>query len=281
MKSAGLTLLLSMLHLASPQARAVEAPFLQTPPGGDAYWGDGKAEVSLYRASIKRYGILRETEIRHILVREPFLEQQRVKADDWRAPGVINVMKLNQVIRVPTGAYRYDQMHSAFWDAETGRLLKWSLASIDSCGNTYKQAIPRGRLWHYRALTYWEGMEDIDRRLSLPGNVLFYDELPYRLRLIDWERVGSFSAPLISSSIRSKADSLEAPVAAFQVRATDAGWEVTVTHSEGEDRLVFGREVPHPLLAWNQFDGSSLTLIRSTRIAYWEFNAPGDEALLE
>ena len=37
-----------------------------------SYWNDGKAEFDIYDAQILRYGQPRQTEVLHILVREPF-----------------------------------------------------------------------------------------------------------------------------------------------------------------------------------------------------------------
>ena len=105
-----------------------------------SYWNDGKAEFNIYDGQIVRYGQARQTEILHILVRESFDLKQYVKPDDWQRPGTIQVLKMNQVLNIPTGLYVYQQMHSNFWRADNGRLAKFSLTSNDSCGNTYKEA---------------------------------------------------------------------------------------------------------------------------------------------
>ena len=105
----------------------------------DSYWGDGKAEFNLYDAQIVREGQPRPCEVLHILVREPFDPKQWTKVDDWKRPGVIPVVKLNQILHVPTGIYTYQQMHSSFWKIDNGLLLKWSLTSNDSSGNTFKE----------------------------------------------------------------------------------------------------------------------------------------------
>ena len=58
------------------------------------YWNDGKAEFNIYDAQIVRYGQPRQTEVLHILVREPFDLKQMVKPDNWQRPGVIQVLKM-------------------------------------------------------------------------------------------------------------------------------------------------------------------------------------------
>ena len=110
----------------------------------DAYWNDGKAEFSIYAAEITRYGKPRPCEVLHILVREPFDPKQFVKPDDSNRPETIQVLKMNQILHVPTGLYVYQQMHSSFWRVDSAQLLKFSLTSSDSCGNTYKEARRNG-----------------------------------------------------------------------------------------------------------------------------------------
>src|SRR5436309_2877358 len=125
-----------------------------------SYWGDGKAEFDFYDAQIVRYGQPRATEVIQILVREPFDPKQLVKPDEWKLPGVIQVLKLNQVLHIPTGIYVYQQMHSNFWRVDDARLLKFSLTSNDSCGNTFKEGRRVGDKFDYEYHTYWDGMAD-------------------------------------------------------------------------------------------------------------------------
>jgi hypothetical protein len=99
-----------------------------------SYWGDGKAEFDFYDAQIVREGQPRACEVLHILVREPFDPRQWVKVEDWKRPGAIPIVKLNQILHVPTGIYVYQQMHSNFWRTDNGLLVKWSLTSNDGFG---------------------------------------------------------------------------------------------------------------------------------------------------
>jgi hypothetical protein len=59
------------------RTRAVLPALLQN----NNYWGDGKAEFSIYGAEIVRYGQPRQTEVIHILVREPIDPRQLVKPE--------------------------------------------------------------------------------------------------------------------------------------------------------------------------------------------------------
>lgn len=260
---------------------ASASPFKDTLLTDETLLGDGLAEYSFYDAELMLYGAARQTEVRHILVRESFAADAPVKADDWQKPGTVPVIKLNQVIRVPAGVYRYDQMLSTFWRGADGELEKFSLASIDSCGNTYKEGRLDGSSLDYEARTYWEGMDRINRTVALPDDALFYDELPFKLRLLDWQAVREFTAPLVPSVINSKADALTFEPAQFLVEATNDGWQVTVTWSRGTDKFVFETQPPHRLRTWKRADGGSLVYKGGGRLDYWNRNQPGDEKWID
>src|SRR2546429_1966254 len=136
------------------------AQFTPTLLQNKSYWGDGKAEFNIYDAQIARYGIPRPTEVLHILVREPFDPKQLVKPDDPNRADAIQVLKLNQILHVPTGLYVYQQMHSNFWRGDNAQLLKFSLTSNDSCGNTVKEARREGDPFAYEYHTHLDGMAD-------------------------------------------------------------------------------------------------------------------------
>lgn len=240
-------------------------------------WDDGLAEYSVYTGKEVRYGIPRETEIRHIIVKETFAPGGYVKTDDWKQKGAFQVIKLNQVIGVPTGSYRYDQMHSSFWKVETGALIKFSLASIDSCGNSYKEArfTPEGA-WDYRAYTYWEGMDAAWSKVEPPEGALFYDELPFRLRMLDWGSVTEFEAPLMKTVVSSKADALQFEKARFTLNKEGDTFEVSVRSKGGQDLFIFDKKEPYILRKWKKADGGELTLKTTVRIPYWKLNKPGD-----
>jgi hypothetical protein len=281
MHQPALTLVLIFSWLSAVAYAEQSAPFSDRLLRDEALWGDGQAEYTVFAAQESRYGLLRETEIRHILVRENFTAAEQVKADDWKSAGSYAVLKLNQIITVPTGSYRYDQGHSSFWRADTGSLIKFALTSNDSCGLTYKQGNYDGTRWRYRAFTYWQGMSEVELQAKPPAGALYYDELPFKLRLLNWGQVNRFKAPLLGSIIGSKADQLLWPSAEFVVAKLGDEWQVSVTHAKGEDRFFFAVASPHVLKRWERWDGSSLLLRQLIRMPYWQLNRPGDERYLK
>ncbi|MBC8011221.1 MAG: hypothetical protein H7067_14130, partial [Burkholderiales bacterium] len=66
----------ALLALTATRATAA-SPFTDRLLRDEALWGDGKAEYAVFDATERRYGEARETEVRHILVRENFAANER------------------------------------------------------------------------------------------------------------------------------------------------------------------------------------------------------------
>ena len=244
----------------------------------DSYWGDGKAEFNIYDAQIARYGVPRPTEVLHILVREPFDLKQMVKPENPNAPGAVSVLKLNQILHVPTGLYVYQQMHSNFWRVDNAQLLKFSLTSNDSCGNTFKEARREADKLVYEYRTYWDQMAAGKEDVALPANGYFYDELPWLVRTIDFTKPSPqpFEVQLAGTTINSKKDSIAFKPAKISFKSTEREIDVAVEHAGGTDHFILDRDFPNLLRAWNAADGSRLKMKRSLKVAYWNYNKPGD-----
>jgi hypothetical protein len=243
----------------------------------NSYWADGKAEFNIYDAQIARYGIPRPTEVLHILVREPFDPKQLVKPDNPNQADAIQVLKLNQILHVPTGLYVYQQMHSNFWRVDNAQLVKFSLTSNDSCGNTFKEARRDGDKLAYEYHTYWDGMADGKENVGLPANGYFYDELPWLVRTIDFSKPGTgFEIQLAGTTINSKKDSFSFKSAKISFKSTEREIDVAVEHAGGTDHFILDRDFPNLLREWKAADGSRLKMKRSLKVAYWNYNKPGD-----
>jgi hypothetical protein len=252
----------------------------------EKYWGDGKAEFNLYDAQEVRYGAARPSEVIHILVREPFSQRELVKAEAGSKTGTYPVLKLNQILHVPTGLYVYQQMHSAFWRVDSGALIKATLTSNDSCGNTYKEfraltgaaALFSGG-WRYEWRTYWEGASAGEENVAAPKDAVFYDELPMRVRTIDFAKPGvPFAIHLAPSVVRSKKDDVKFVAASVSWSRTGADLVVKVTAGALTDEFLLDGEPPYRLREWRKSDGGKLTLRRSLKIDYWNYNQPDGKA---
>jgi len=264
---------LTCLFLIASTAFAQFSPALLQ---NNSYWGDGKAEFNIYDAQIARYGIPRPTEVLHILVREPFDPKQLVKPDNPNQPDAIQVLKLNQILHVPTGLYVYQQMHSNFWRVDNAQLLKFSLTSNDSCGNTFKEARREGDKLACEYHTYWDGMAGGKENVTLPANGYFYDELPWLVRTIDFSKPAGFEVQLTGTTINSKKDSFSFKPAKISFKSTEREIDVAVEHGGGTDHFILDRDFPNLLREWKAADGSRLKMKRSLKVPYWNYNKPGD-----
>jgi hypothetical protein len=257
--------------------RAACAQFAPAFIQNSSYWNDGKAEFDIYDAQIMRYGQPRPCEVLHILVREPFDPKQMVKPDDWQRPGTIQVLKLNQILHVPTGIYVYQQMHSNFWRIDDGKLLKFSLTSNDSCGNTFKEGRRSDDHFAYLYHTYWDGMAEGKSDVVVPANGYFYDELPLLVRTIPFAKSsGQFEIQLASTIIKSKKDDLVFKPATVQYSVGEKSMTVSVQHAGGRDQFTLDYDFPYLLREWSAADGSHLKLKRSLKIDYWNHHKLGD-----
>jgi hypothetical protein len=258
-------------------AKIIPAQFTPALLQNNSYWGDGKAEFNIYDAQIVRYGIPRPCEVLHILVREPFDPKQFVKPEGPPQPETIAVLKLNQILHVPTGLYVYQQMHSNFWRVDNAKLLKFSLTSNDSCGNTYKEARRNGDQLSYEYHTYWDGMAEGKENIALPANGYFYDELPWLVRTLDFSKpAAEFEVPLAGSTINSKKDTIVFKPAKISFKSTEKRIDVAVEHAEGVDHFILDRDGPYLLREWTAAGGSHLKLKRNLKVDYWNYNKPGD-----
>jgi hypothetical protein len=270
-------MLRALLFFTLVTANAAFAQFNPAFLQNNSYWGDGKAEFNIYDAQIARYGIPRPTEVLHILVREPFDPKQLVKPDDPNRPDAIQVLKLNQILHVPTGLYVYQQMHSNFWRVDNAHLLKFSLTSNDSCGNTFKEARRDGDRFAYEYHTYWDGMAGGTENVGLPANGYFYDELPWLVRTIDFSKPGAgFEVQLAGTTINSKKDSFSFKPAKISFKSNEREIGVAVEHANGTDHFILDRDFPNLLREWTTADGSRLKMKRSLKVDYWNYNKPGD-----
>jgi hypothetical protein len=246
----------------------------------DRLWDDGKAEYDVYEALETREGLARSARVVHVIVKEPFNMKLRVKAD---RPPAVDVIKMNQVVDVPAGAYAYHQMHSSFWERATGALVKFSMSSNDTCGNAFKEGWIGGGSLRLLFHSYWDGEGDGERESVIPPGGVFYDELPFRLRTLSRFDPAQYTIPLYPSVVGSKLGSPSFTPATIRVlpAGEDGSLRVEVSRPGGVDRFAFRKAAPHVLTRWERPDGSRLELKKSQRLDYWNHHAPGDEKLLE
>ncbi|HSR68176.1 MAG TPA: hypothetical protein VLU25_09550 [Acidobacteriota bacterium] len=255
------------------------------------YWFDGTAEINLYQARLTFYGARRPArQLVHILVTEDHNPELLVKADDWRQPGLVKMLKFNYLQRVQTGIYEYRQMMSAFFQHGPQRFAKMTYSSQEWCGHSFKEIVRYGQRHSFDFNTYWDGQGNGSYDVEYPDDLVLYDTLPVTLRSLKW-RVGlSLEFNMLPSQFSSRVqepsyqrarvevqqrESVQAPAGRFET------FRVEVQAGDRRDLMWFEAEFPHRLIRWQRPNGDSLELEKSEKLPYWELNQPGDEERLQ
>lgn len=256
----------------------------------NATWYDGTAEINLYDATLVKYGQPREAdELVHIFVTESHDEDLLVKADDWRRPGLVPILKFNYVTSVRTGVYRYEQMLSFFFDRRDLHLAKMTLSSHEWCGNTFKELVNFGDRESFDFNTYWDGQGNGSYEVDLPEDLVVYESLPGQLRALRFADGLEASFPLLPTQLSSRVAPLSWTRATVRVTGrgevdvpagTFDAWTLELEHAGGQDTFAFEADFPHRMLSWRQASGDSFRLKTSKKMAYWAKAGLGNEGLL-
>jgi hypothetical protein len=283
--------MLAWVACAAPPAR-VETGNVLTDP----LWDDGRAEYSIYRGTTLRYGQLRSTEARLIVVKEDLLRDALVKSERGPLQGrTVEAVKMNFIADFRTGTYDYHQMASVFFERASMEVLKENMSHTEGCGITTVRVGPERGRWMHHAHSYWEGEADRAVPFAWPDTRrphLFWDALPVSLRRwvaddgpaerMVWLLPSQVSghAPLaatrpVSAAVRT-ADGgmLETPGGRFPTRRFD------VITPAGTDTLWFDTRFPHVLVRLRTAAGRRLDLAGTRRLDYWNHHMNGDEKQL-
>jgi hypothetical protein len=264
------------------------------------HWGDGKAELNGYTLKQPRYGALRDGKAVLVFVTEDFSDALRVKADPGRHPAadVYPVLKLNAVRDFQTGIYDYNVMTSAFLRVAPGwPVAKVSFSSQEWCGHVWHQITPRNGRLQGLFHSYFDGEADGTDDLPFPKDGVLEDALPILFRRWNGAYLKAGEArtvPFLPSLLwvrlnhRPLAWTTANVARAASPRAVTmpAGrFEVDVYSVEIADGRKLGFEIetapPYRLVRQTGPDGEELSLRGSTRLPYWQLNAPGGEKHLK
>ena len=261
-----------------------------------SHWGDGRAELSSYRAVVQRYGEPREGELVLIYVTEPHDRRRWIKDDEVQDPNRVEVLKLNLSQKFLTGIYPYSVMTSVFspvdeWRAERFQPVKIGHTVQEWCGHYMHQVWPGPESLRSLRMSYFasdgEGIAEID----VPSGALYEDALLIQLRELDgrfadggdWEgwilpslwavRRGAATAePIQGAIIREQLepgdDTDGRSLTRFTLRYGDYWREYDVETAE-----------PRRIVGWRTSLGDTVRLVETRRLPYWTENDPAGRAL--
>ncbi len=278
----GLNLLNGFIFLATSSLTA--ADWLNLPK-----WDEGLAEVCLYDGQIIKYGILRDSTLELISVREHFDPEKLVKTSSPTKKTVIPIMKINIVKRTRTGIYEYVQMASVFINRDSGRLEKLSCVSSEWCGNSFALFENRPPAAGLILSNYMDDMGTSQIPNPIGDGNIFYDQLvPYlRQHLHGLEAGRQF--PIIKSLLTNKPAYLTDTATIESVRKTiiRAGgrryraYDIAVGIGKRTERFTLADTPERTLLQWRSDASEYYRLRKVTFLDYWNRNRPGDEKLLK
>ena len=131
----------------------------------NAYWHNGKAEISSYKLSQARYGEIHEGNSVMIFVTEQFLPKKQVKADSYSKENT-PVLKLNTTKNYLTGIYPYSIMSSVFTPIQSNsKAIKTTFSAQEWCGQTYIQLNNRNS-YEVESHSYFERNGDLELKLD-------------------------------------------------------------------------------------------------------------------
>lgn len=242
----------------------------------DSHWNEGKAEFQTYNAQLLKYGEMRNSEVKMILVKEPFDMRAFVKSDTADN----YVLKLNYIQSIPVGMYDYYQMMSIFFKIGTGEIVKFSMGSQDGCGNTYAEYTSTKEKGSVQWYSYFDdqGSKKADIDLS---KATIYDALPVVLRYrIDYEN--PYQISFYDSFIANKYNPPELIKGKVINQLRSEYIETVLSYSGGKkDTFHFDRQFPHALIRWERDSGELLTLSKFYFIDYWNYTGTKDRDLVE
>ena len=262
------------------------------------FWGDGKAELSSYKMTISRYGELREGYAVLIFVTEDISRKTRIKVESNKIPKEdrVPVLKLNHVMKFNTGIYDYSVMTSVFSsvESELGRPplepLKISFSSQEWCGHVYQMLIPQQNEVDFTIHSYFEREGDEQRKIRLPKNAVYEDNLLIWIRELKGEVMKSGEkrqVQMIPSMWYTRSRNAKVAFAPAQIAKEDGGelslngeslatWRWTWTIGKRTQTYWVEKQYPHRILKWQFSDGGKGELVKSLRLPYWKLNSNGD-----
>jgi hypothetical protein len=225
-----------------------------------------------------RYGEAREGHAVLIFVKEPFLENEQVKANSASGK-TVDVLKLNATKKFNTGIYPYSIMQSTFSPLSVdAHAVKVTASTQEWCGQTYMQLNNREK-FEITSHSYFEG--EADQKLDL-DKTLLENEIWTKLRVApDQIKLGQQNVIPDFSYLRLK----HKPINAYKTEITQKIIEDTlVTKIKYLElprviNIYQTKAFPYAILKWeektseNDEKFTQAVLQKQLKVDYWNKNS--------
>jgi hypothetical protein len=254
----------------------------------NAYWYDGKAEISSYELTQARYGELRKGSAVLLFVTETFSEKTFAKADNPTSKD-IPVMKLNFMKNFTTGVYPYSMMNSTFFPMKGGNSLKLTSSSQEWCGHTFME-LKNKTEYEVSLQSYFEGEAFTNLKVA---KAWLEDDFWTMIRL-NPESLPAGKTKVIPSFFSMRL--LHKDFAAVDCEISKKTEKETTTYIVSYPELkrtlsiVYENEFPFQILSWEETypDGfnknpkiltTSGKLLKTIKSDYWNKNSNSDSKM--
>jgi hypothetical protein len=263
-----------------------------------AWWGDGKGELASYKVTVSRYGELREGWSVLVFVTEEVARTTRIKVESEAIPpnDRVPVLKLNRVVKFPTGIYDYSILTSTFSrvESEFGRPrfepMKISFSAQEWCGHVFQMLIPQRDQVELTLHSYFQNEGDQKRSLKLPANAAFEDNLPIWIRELYGEalelgqrrELSILPSSWFLRAAHQKADFQPGWIMKEEgepLKSTNGAaptWRWTWQVGNRKETYWVEKAYPHRILKWSSTDGSKGEIIKTLRVPYWSLHGNDD-----
>ena len=288
-------------RLITPLAGLISTALILTPAWGDRFdnlWYDGTAEISTYELREKRYGQMRVGRRIMVFVTEPMRLSNHIKPDNPIPESEkIPVLKLNDLRTFTTGIYEYSVMTSVFTAVQQQHgvplwgTMKVAFSAQEWCGVVFERMVRTDTTYSGVWYSYFESEGEGAYSFPTAGHVETEDNLWIRVRELRGERMEqgeqqSFKllpsawtrrkrhiGPSLVDATLTKGKSQTIVTEIGKMKATVFRWEF-----DGGVTTVYVEDAyPRRILAWEEPDGSSGTILATKRSTYWEEHGNEDE----
>ena len=260
----------------------------------NAYWYEGKAELTSYKLNQARYGEMHEGTAMLMFVTEDFSPKAHTKTDG-NDGSKLPVLKMNFEKKFETGIYPYSMLCTAASPTDIGKHpnpITVATSVQEWCGHTFTQFNLEGKQYAVTEHSYFPG--EGDQTMSLPA-VLCEDAIWTRLRIApDQLPIGEFDMIPGSFYLRLRHQKIAARKAKASLSGTDAQGlrQYKLNYADGSRELViqFTAAFPYSIESWTEtyeegFGASAkpftttATKISRKKLAYWNLHGNADRPL--
>lgn len=261
------------------------------------HWYDGNAELATYRIEEMRYGEMRTGVRTMVFVTEPMRLSTYIKPDTKLSRDEqIDVVKLNDLLKFPTGVYDYSIMTSTFAAVEEKKgiplmsAMKVAFSGQEWCGMVYERYIRERNAFTGELFSYFESEGERQFTLPLDNSPEPEENLwiliremkgqflktggSRRFALIPsvWHRRKSHTPVRVVDAVVRKSN----PTEVTTTLGTFDAHEFTWSYEDGTTSVLVEEAWPHRILSWKERDGSTGYVMKIRREPYWRIHDNDD-----